>query len=89
MSQYNIIPPKGKYTAVPQGYDTSYERFENLSDVGQGLGNILTGTMKGFGYDLEDPQSLLESLSTTFGSHKEAWNDLRRRERMAQACYDV
>ena len=63
MSQYNIIPPKGKYTAVPQGYDTSYERFENLSDVGQGLGNILTGTMKGFGYDLEDPQSLLESLA--------------------------
>ena len=63
MSQYNIIPPKGKYTAVPQGYDTSYERFENLSDIGQGLGNILTGTMKGFGYDLGDPQSLAESLA--------------------------
>ena len=71
---YSIIPEKGKYTAVPKGYDTSYktmdspdmsnyERWESLSDVGQGLSNILTGTAEGFGYDLSDPQSLAESLA--------------------------
>ena len=36
-----------------------------------------------------DQQSLHEAMSETFGSDKEAWNDIRRRERMAQACYDV
>jgi hypothetical protein len=36
-----------------------------------------------------DQQSLLEAMSETFGSHEEAWNDIRRRERMAQAIYDV
>ena len=36
-----------------------------------------------------DQQSLLEAMSETFGSDEEAWNDIRRRERMAQACYDV
>ena len=40
-------------------------------------------------YSERDKQSLLDAMSETFGSDKEAWNDLRRRERMAQACYDV
>lgn len=66
MSQYSIKPPKGKYTAVPQGYDTSYETWESPWDVAQGLGNIATGTAKGFGYDLSDPQSLAEALALSF-----------------------
>ena len=40
-------------------------------------------------YSERDKQSLLDAMSETFGSDKEAWNDLRRRERMAQAMYDV
>ena len=40
-------------------------------------------------YTDRDQQSLLEAMSETFGSPEEAWNDIRRRERMAQACYDV
>ncbi len=39
-------------------------------------------------YTERDRQSILEALSTTFGSDKEAWNDLRRRERMAQIMYE-
>jgi hypothetical protein len=40
-------------------------------------------------YSDGDRQSLLEAMSKTFRSDEEAWNDLRRRERMAQAMYDV
>ena len=40
-------------------------------------------------YSERDKQSILAAMSETFGSDKEAWNDLRRRERMAQACYEV
>ena len=40
-------------------------------------------------YTDRDQQSLLEAMSSSFGSDKEAWNDIRRRERMAQAMYDV
>jgi len=29
------------------------------------------------------------SVSDTTGSDKKAWDDIRRRERMAEACYDV
>jgi hypothetical protein len=39
-------------------------------------------------YSERDKQSLLDAMSETFGSDKEAWNDLRRRERMAQAMYE-
>jgi hypothetical protein len=49
MSKYSIKPPKGKYTAVPEGYDTSYktmdspdmsnyERWEDWGDVKHGIG---------------------------------------------------
>ena len=40
-------------------------------------------------YTERDKQSLLEAMSETFGSDKEAWNDLRRRERMAQIMYEI
>jgi hypothetical protein len=39
-------------------------------------------------YSERDKLTLLEAMSETFGSDEEAWNDLRRRERMEQACYD-
>ena len=39
-------------------------------------------------YSERDKQSILDALSETFGSDKEAWNDLRRRERMAQIMYE-
>ena len=29
------------------------------------------------------------SISDTTGSDKKAWDDIRRRERMAEACYEV
>ena len=35
-----------------------------------------------------DKYSLLESMLDVFDDKKEAWNDIRRRERMEQACYD-
>lgn len=49
MSKYSIKPPEGKYTAVPEGYDTSYEtmdspdmsnyeRWGSPSDVLYGIG---------------------------------------------------
>ena len=49
MSKYSIKPPEGKYTAVPEGYDTSYEtmdspdmsnyeRWESWGDVKHGVG---------------------------------------------------
>ena len=40
-------------------------------------------------YTERDKLSLLEAMSKTFRSDEEAWNDIRRRERMAQAIYDV
>ena len=39
-------------------------------------------------YTEQDKESILEAMSKTFRSDKEAWDDLRRRERMAQAIYD-
>ena len=36
-----------------------------------------------------DQQSLLEAMSKTFRSDKEAWNDLRRRERLSQIMYEI
>jgi hypothetical protein len=36
-----------------------------------------------------DEQSLLHIMCESFGSEKEARNDLARRKRMAQAMYDV
>ena len=71
---YSIIPEKGKYTAVPEGYDTSYEtmdspdmsnyeRWGSIGDIGKALSNIATGTAEGFGYDLSDPNSLLADLA--------------------------
>ena len=39
-------------------------------------------------YTERDKQSILEAMSETFGSDKEAWDDLRRRERMAQIMYE-
>ena len=39
-------------------------------------------------YSERDRQSICEALSKTFGSDEEAWNDIRRRERMAQAMYE-
>ena len=39
-------------------------------------------------YSEGDKHSILEAMSETFGSDEEAWNDLRRRERMAQAMYE-
>ena len=35
-----------------------------------------------------DKYSLLETMCEMFDDKKEAWNDIRRRERMEQACYD-
>jgi hypothetical protein len=42
---------------------SNYERWGSLSDIGDALYNIGTGTSKGFGYDLEDPQDLATSLA--------------------------
>jgi len=39
-------------------------------------------------YSERDRQSICEALSKTFRSDKEAWNDIRRRERMAEAMYE-
>jgi len=39
-------------------------------------------------YSERDKQSILEALSTTFRSNKEAWDDLRRRERLSQIMYE-
>ena len=39
-------------------------------------------------YSEGDKQSLLEAMSETFGSDEEAWDDLRRRERLAQVIHD-
>ena len=35
-----------------------------------------------------DKYSLLVSMCEMFDDKEEAWNDIRRRERMEQACYD-
>ena len=35
-----------------------------------------------------DRYSLLESMCEMFDDKEEAWDDIRRRERMEQACYD-
>jgi hypothetical protein len=40
-------------------------------------------------YSERDKLTLLEAMSETFRSDKEAWDDLRRRERMEQIMYDV
>ena len=34
-----------------------------------------------------DKYSLLRSMCEMFDDKKEAWNDIRRRERLEQACY--
>ena len=34
-----------------------------------------------------DRYSLLQSMCEMFDDKKEAWNDIRRRERLEQACY--
>jgi len=39
-------------------------------------------------YSERDKQSILEAMSETFRSDKEAWDDLRRRERMEQIMYE-
>ncbi len=39
-------------------------------------------------YTERDKQSILEAMSETFRSDEEAWDDLRRRERMAQIMYE-
>ena len=36
-----------------------------------------------------DRYSLLEVMCEMFDDKEKAWDDIRRRERMAQACYDV
>ena len=35
-----------------------------------------------------DKYSLLASMCEMFDDKEEAWNDIRRRERLEQACYD-
>ena len=35
-----------------------------------------------------DRYSLLQTMCEMFDDIEEAWNDIRRRERMAQACYE-
>ena len=35
-----------------------------------------------------DRYSLLEVMCEMFDDKEEAWNDIRRRERMEQACYE-
>ena len=35
-----------------------------------------------------DRYSLFQSMCEMFDDKEEAWNDIRRRERMEQACYD-
>ena len=39
-------------------------------------------------YSERDKLALLEAMSETFRSDKEAWDDLRRRERMAEIMYE-
>ena len=59
-NQYSIIPEKGKYTAVPKGYDTSYktmdspdmsnyERWGSASDVLEGLYSAFAKPVGGMG----------------------------------------
>ena len=35
-----------------------------------------------------DRYSLLQTMCEMFDDKEEAWNDIRRRERMEQACYE-
>ena len=39
-------------------------------------------------YSERDKLSLLEAMSKTFRSDEEAWDDLRRRERLSQIMYE-
>ena len=39
-------------------------------------------------YTERDKQSILEAMSETFRSDEEAWDDLRRRERLSQIMYE-
>ena len=39
-------------------------------------------------YTERDKLSLLEAMSKTFRSDEEAWDDLRRRERLSQIMYE-
>ena len=40
-------------------------------------------------YTERDKLSLLEAMSKTFSSDEEAWDDLRRRERLSQIMYEI
>ena len=56
---------RSQYSIVPENMRDEIENREvwnSIGDVGEGLWNIASGTAEGFGYDLEDPTSLAESL---------------------------
>jgi hypothetical protein len=57
---------RSQYSIIPENMRDEIENREvwnSIGDIGEGLGNILTGTAEGFGYDLSDPNSLLAELA--------------------------
>ena len=59
---------RSQYSIIPENMRDEIENREvwnSIGDVGEGLGNILTGTAEGFGYDLSSPGSLLADLALT------------------------
>jgi len=57
---------RNQYSIIPENMRDEIENREvwnSIGDVGEGLGNIITGTAEGFGYDLSDPSSLLTDLA--------------------------
>ena len=57
------------------------------------LATILTDEFREGGYRRDRIKrhwdGYCSTISDTTGSDQKAWDDIRRRERMAEACYDV
>jgi hypothetical protein len=57
------------------------------------LATILTDEFREGGYRRDRIKRTWDGYSSEFsettGSDQEAWDDIRRRERMAEACYEV
>ena len=57
------------------------------------LGTIIADELREGGYRRDRIKRTWDGYSSEFlqttGSDQEAWDDIRRRERMAEACYEV
>ena len=56
------IVDTGDYDRLDSPDMSDYKRWESFSDVAQGITNVIKGTSKGFGYDLDNPKELATSL---------------------------